>query len=787
MADTKPPAGTVYRFGNFELVPDAGVLRRHGDRVRIQELPLRLLVALLEQPGQIVSREVLAKRLWPGNTFVEFDQGLTTAAAKLRQALGDLADNPRFIETVPRRGYRFIAPVAATPPGIDEAGRAASSAPDSEPVAAGLFPRWMLWAALLAAVTAVGVAAGSFLVQRNKAARRLHAGDVLLLSDFENSTGNLLFDETLDSALRVKLQESPFFNLAPVKTLHAALMQSGRNSASHVSAGDALAVCQALAANAILQGGIEPSASGFVLRLRALTCGSGRRIAEQQAYAASPELVLAALGNTIDLLRRDLGEPESSISHFATPIMQATTTSLAALRAFSQGEVKRARGLDVETIGDYKLATDLDPQFALAYARMGVIYTNAQEMELGRKNYQKAFDLREHATERERLYLTSHYYSAVAGDLEKAADVYKLWRQLYPQDVIAPNNLADIYEILGLPGQALEMAREALRIDPGNAFPYATLAQATQRSGRYAETRNVWRQAAAKNLDNSVLLRSVLFRIGFAQGDDALMQDQMKWAAGNPREGEFWLLMGWSRMATGHVREAQSYFHQAQQVAIKNGFAEFAGDAGEDLAEFEADFGDPHSAQAEIRRSLALAPDDRNTQAFAALILANAGQLRAAEQWMNRVQVAAPENTIFMKMVLPMARSFIHLRQGSAASAIDDLKPVLPYDLSRATEMSSIYYRAQALLAAHSYKEANAEFARILEYRALCPISPYLPLAQLGLARSHRLAGDLEQARREYEEFFKLWRDADAGIPIKRSARTEYALLAPAAHPSALQ
>lgn len=787
MAETKQPTRVVYRFGNFEVAPETGELYRRGQRVRIQELPFRVLVSLLEQQGRIVSRDILAKQLWPDNTFVEFDQGLSTAVTKLRQAIGDLADNPRFIETVPRRGYRFIAPVTVEglmleslqPPASTVAVVVSEPQPESPPptpppeLPKRRLPGLWKWSAAASFLVLLGLCV--FLFRAPFRARAgLRANDRVVLADFDNATGKGVFDDTLNSALRVKLDESPFFSLVPQKTVQTALEQLGRAANGHLSPKDAQLICHAVHAQAIVHGSVSPAEGGLRLRLEAQSCGAEGTLAEEAALSPAMDLLLTSLGNAADNLRRGLGEPESSVQRFGTPMVQATTASFSALKAFASGEEKRMRGQDHETIGDYKLATDLDPEFALAYARLGTIYLNENEAELSRAAYQKAFDLRLHTTERERLYLTAHYYNSAIGDMERTVEVYKLWRQLYPQDLIAPNNLADIYETLGKPDQALLMAREALRINPDNAFPYAGLLQANQRLGRYQDARQVWGQATARKLNDSVISRMAMFRVGVAQGDDALIKQQTDWAVGNPREGEILMLVGWVKAASGHLREAQTIFHRVEEIALGNGLKEFAADTGEDLAQFESDFGETAQARAEVEHSLKLAPEELNVNAFAAMVLANAGDWKQAEALSHKVQAAAPQNTIFVKMILPMAQSLISLRRSDPNKAVEQLKPVAFYDLSRVTELASIYYRAQAFLAAKRGPEAEKEFQRLLDLRATCPISPYLPLAHLGIARSRHLTGDQEGSRAEYATFLNLWKDADADIPVLRQARAEY-------------
>jgi tetratricopeptide (TPR) repeat protein len=318
------------------------------------------------------------------------------------------------------------------------------------------------------------------------------------------------------------------------------------------------------------------------------------------------------------------------------------------------------------------------------------------------------------------------------------------------------------------------MAREAQRIDSNNAFPYAGLLQADQRLGRWDEVRAVWRDAEARKLDNSVISRMAMFRVGVATGDDALIREQLNWASNNPREGELLMLQGWAKAAAGNLREAQKFFHQAQTIAVNNDLKEFAADVGIDLAQFEADFGESAEARAEVGRSFQLAPDSLNVKAFAAMVLASVGDEQKALELEKAVRAGAPQNTIYSKMILPITESRLSLNRSDAGTAVEHLKPVAAYDLSRATELASIYYRAQALLATQRGAEAEKEFERLRQLRAICPISPYLALSELGIARSRRQAGKTEDALAAYGAFFEEWKGADVDLPVLHNARAEF-------------
>lgn len=774
-----PNPAPTYRFGLFEAIPESVELFKQGRRIRLQEQPFRILVALLEQPGEIVTRETIRQRLWPADTYVEFDQSLGTAVTKLRQALGDDADNPRFIETVPRRGYRFLAPVTRVLPEvlptaatIPEARPAAQPSPASDGTRVVSWNR--VWIALVIVLLFLGAAVLAY--RRWGAHPLLSSEDAVVLAGFSNTTGDAVFDATLYRVVRLKLEESPFLNVVPEGLTLAAIERSKGKVANEISLEDARVVCPNLSARVVIYGEISRAGQNLRARLFASPCEQGRPWVEEEATAATPERIISEVSLATDRLRRELGEPQTSLDRFTTPITQATTSSLAALKAFSAGEEKRSRGLDFETLPDYKLATDLDQNFALAYARMGTINSNIQEFAQGALDFQKAFELRDHTTERERLYITSHYYSTVLGNLEETAAVYSLWRQMYPRDLIPPNNLADTYTVLGQPEKAFEMGIEALRLGSGNGFPYIVYCQAAQRLGKYDEARKVAQDAIAKKLDG-VNLHGVLFRIAFAEKDDAAMQRELDWAHDNPREGELLDLMAWASAARGQLRSARKYFRQAEDAGLRNDLKEFAADVAEDQGQFEADFGFAVQARQEADRALKIAPDELNVKAFAALILAEVGDSDRSRMLAADVQQEAPQNTIYVKMALPAARAQEDLHLKDTQAALEDLRTVAPFDLSRPMEMSPIYYRAEALLAAHQNDAASAEFQRLLDHSSICPVSPYIALSHLGKARARRNAENIPGAREEYQAFFELWKDADPDIPIFRQAHAEYAQL----------
>ena len=763
----------VLRFGVFELNLHARELRKYGVRIRLNGQPFDLLCLLLERRGTVVSREEMQARLWPEDTFVDFERSLNTAIKKLRGTLGDSPENPIYIETMPRVGYRFIAPVSNPAPQEPVAQEAVAEAPALEPVAGRnsrmpVTPRALVLSAILVALLVAVVSWFRFGAPRQPALRE---ADRVVLADLRNGTGDPVFDSSVGQALRVGLSESPYLNLVPdgeVRRLRPA---------AAISAEAARQACAKVDAVAIIDADISQSGTEFEVHLSAQRCVGGV-IAQARHGAASREQVLDALGAAARDLRVRLGEPEASVAHFATPVNTATSSSLAALKAFSAGEQKRALGLDYETIPDYKLAVDLDPGFALAYARLGAVYQGAQEWELARQSYEHAFAIREHASERERLYIASHYYSSVTDELDRAVQVYELWRQVYARVIVPPNNLAAIYNRSGQLEKAIAASRDAVRNAPDNAFCLLNLVQALQRGGKYAESKSVYENAVAHQRDG-LTMHLVRYSIAFGEGDQAEMDAQMKWAKGNSREGELLDASGWGASARGQVALARAQFQEASRIGLKAGLKEYAALVLLDEAQIEADMGFAKEAKRDVDQALEMAGDSLMVQANSAVPLARIGEESRARVLAARATKAAPLDTMLQRVTLPTARALSALAGKRPAEALEDLDTAKPYDMCSDSQLGSIYYRGEALSAAGRQNDAALEFRRLLAARLTVPNSPYLALAHLGVAKAAHLAGDPEGARREFEIFFDIWKTADTNVPILRTARDEYAHLGP--------
>jgi DNA-binding winged helix-turn-helix (wHTH) protein/tetratricopeptide (TPR) repeat protein len=759
-----------YRFGPFKVLVESGVLLRRGERIRVEDLPLRMLLVLLQQPSQLVSREELRSKLWGENTFGASDNRLNVAAAKLREALQDPLSEIVYLETVRGKGYVLTSevveerlPTPARPialkaptPIFEEI-----SAPPETSESLSPKRRFSLrGTAVLAAAVLLTVAGLGLYRWQTRPLITPHAK--IVIGGFRNSTGDDSMNGILLPALRFKLEESPYLAFVSYRDLRGRLKDPALASLT-----DELKACDALGAKLLIEGEIALQTPGYELRLTARRCADGSLLATERSPATSQEQTLGALGAATLQLRRRLGEPANSLERFNVPVYQATTASLAALKAFSNGEQKRLEGQETEAVSDYKLSADLDPQFALAYARLGTIYDNLGEHLLSRQYYQKAFDLRERATDRERLYITSHYYSSATGEIERAIQAQELWRTLYPRDHAPANNLAIEYLALGQLDKAMEVAKIAQGLDSSSDLGNATLAAAYLRRGDYAALTPFCSHPMPARSDSSPI-HSTCFLLGFVRGDRAAMKSQLEWARGNPAGSELLEEAAWTATYGGQVEKAEALFSEAHENAMTNGLPEFAAQIDADRADLMADLGEQAQARQYANNALALAPNSVQVQAYAALALARTGDVARAEVEAAKAAAQSPKDTILQSSQLAAVKASVALAQHNPEEAIRALEPSIPFDLCGAMSLSPAYYRGLAYLAMKRPVEASREFQKVIDHRTLAPDSPYIPLSYLYLSRALQLTGDSKRSLAMLDQLRVIWKDADRDFPLAR-------------------
>ena len=670
-------------------------------------------------------------------------------------------------------------------PGIPEVYVEPSAAPAEEKIAAVRNARRFVGtrrAVLLLVVSAAIIAAAVFttLYIRARRAIRLNAGDTIVLGDFANSTGDPIFDDTLKQALTLALRQSPFLNILPQSKINKTLKLMTRETSAQLTPVVAAEVCQRAGSKAYVAGAIGSLGSEYVLGLKAVNCQSGDVLAQEQVTAAAKEKVLGALGGAASKMRGELGESLNTVQKFDAPLAEATTPSLDALKAYSQGmKIWLTKG-ETEGLPYLKRAVELDPKFAQAYASLGTVYGNLGERAEANEYLSKAYELRDRVSEHERLSIVGQYYQDVTGELEKAAPVYEQWTRSYPSEATPHTNLGNIDLSLGRLQNALEEHRAAMQRLPDSVLIHVNLALTYTDLNRLEEAKAVVEDAFARKLDHPAL-HGLLYQIAVWRGDTAAAQREMSWAMGKAGvEDTFLALRADIEASFGHLNTARELTRRAIDSAVRSGSKETAANWQLMGALQEAELGNRKEAVAQVAAALSLA-SDRDSQTLAAMTFARAGDDARAKAIVDRINTISPLDTVVQYYWFPSIRAAVELNRANASKALDALQPATPYELATpipASTMYPVYLRAEALLQLHKGSEAAAEFRRVLSYPAL---TAYVTeaTARLELGRAYAMSGDTADAKKAYEEFFNRWKDADPDLPILRQARTEYSKLAP--------
>src|SRR5713226_8645375 len=629
------------------------------------------------------------------------------------------------------------------------------------------------WYIVAAAVIVVAAGIAGFFYTRR--ARALTEKDSILLSDFVNTTGDPVFDGTLKQALAVQLEQSPFLNVFPQERVRDTLRYMGRSSEERLTPDLARQVCQRESIKAVLNGSIATIGSQYVVGVDAINCQTGDTLAREQIEVDKKEQVLGAVGNAASKLRGKLGESLASVQKFDAPIEEATTSSLEALKAFTLGEAERDKGSEYTAIPFFKHALELDPNFALAYARLGQAYTNTGQSALAIESTKQAFERRERASELEKLYISTHYYDNVTGELDKSIEAYQLWKRTYPRDFIPTNNLAANYGRIGKFDQALQEAQETVRLNPNAAYSYSVLGGAYFGLNRFAEAKAVLQRQIALKLDGMSEHRN-LYYLAFLEGDTAGMEREAEWAKGKPDEFVTLEAVAEAAASSGKLQKAREAYRQAIESAQRGKFEESVAGITARLAITEALFG--NLVQAHDGATAALAMDrSRRTLVFSGIAQSMAGDVPQGTTIVAEVSKRFPTDTLVNDVWEPTIRGEIEINRGNPGKAIELLQAASPYEFGRDSRVLANYVRGQAYMKARQGKEAAAEFQKILHHRGVCQTSPACSLSHLQLARARAISGDGAGARTAYQDFFALWKDADPDIPILKEAKAEYAKL----------
>jgi DNA-binding winged helix-turn-helix (wHTH) protein len=763
----------ILRFGVFEVDLRSGELRKQGVRIKLQDQPFQVLRLLLQRSGELVTRDELRSQIWPADTFVDFDNSLNAAINKLREALGDSADSPRFIETLPRRGYRFIAPVS-------RADGTARGTPAG--VSAAAWPRSRKIVVTAAVALAAGITGG--LLWHARQARRLTEKDTIVLGDFANSTGDAVFDGTLREGLAVELEQSPFLGLVSDDQIHQTLRMMGQKSNVRLTPEVAREVCQRTSSTATLDGSIALIGTRYNLILKAVNCASGDLQASTEAQATDKSHVLDALGKAASEMRSKLGESLSSLQKYNTPLEQATTPSLEALQAYSLGFKPLWANDYAAALPFFQRATELDPNFAMAYWAKSVAYSGPGEGETvaQAENSRKAFALRTAVSEREKLHIEVNYYLTTTGNLLKARSSCEIGAQMFPRDWFFFDALRVASNALGKHEEALKAGLELHRLAPYDSPSYRGEVYTYLLLNRVEEAAAAAEEAHTKGLDSN--LSAILYGIAFYRGDTTGMARQMARAEGVPGHEDLLLALGADTAAYfGHLGKSREFTRRAADSAERAGQKETAGGYYAVAALREALFG--NAARARQQATVAKGRSTgREMDYGVALALAYTGDERRAQALGDDLGKRFPEDTVVQFNCLPTLHAKLAVNRLNPQQALDVLGAAAPYELGMPSNslynwpnLYPVYVRGEAYLVARKGSEAAAEFQKILDHRGVVLNEPIGALAHLGLARAYVLQGDKPKARAKYQDFLALWNDADPDIPILKQAKAEYAKL----------
>ena len=775
-------AADVVKFGDFELDLRAYQVRRSGRSLKLERIPMEVLFLLVERRGQLVTREEIIEKLWGKNVFLDTDNAINTAIRKIRQLLKDDPEQPRFVQTVTGRGYRFIAQVAEVgAPKMVEAMAVQEKPVPSAGVPGGIGKRW--WLIVPAIVVVLALSVGVYFYFRR--ARKLTDKDTIVLAYFGNTTGDPVFDDTLRQGLTLQLEQSPFLSLISDERIEQMLKLMAKPADARLTPEIAREICERTASAAVLDGSIASLGSQYVLTLRVKDCRSGDILDEEQVQAARKEDVLNALSQIASRFRTRVGESLSTVKSHDIPLAEATTPSLDALKAYSVGwQVSFSSG-SAASLPFFQRAIEIDSNFASAYATIGRMYGDIGESALSAENTSKAYQLRDRASDQEKFFISLNYDLQVTGNLEKAQQTCELWMQTYPRAWFPHALLAGgIYPSIGKREESVEEAKIGLGIDPDFSIGYSLLADGYLAVERTAEAEKTLQRASERKLDipDFYVQRYV---IAFLKDDRAGMERE----AALPREKpgvDDWMSNAEAFVSaySGHLAEARKMSQRAADLARKAERRDTEALYEADAAMREALFGNALAARQRAGDAVELSKS-RDVEYGAAFALALSGDSSRSQKLAEDLSRRFPEDTIVRFTYVPTIRALVALNHSQPSKAIELLQTAISYEGGTPIEGGSefllgagsfypAYVRGLAYLASHHGTEAAAEFEKILDHRGVVLCDPIGALAYVQVARTYALSGDKTKAKSAFQDFFTMWKDADPDIPIFKQVKAEY-------------
>lgn len=782
-----------YEFGPFRMDPDKQTLFRENQPVPVTPKAFETPLALVRRSRDVVSKEELLKEVWP-ESFVE-ESNLSQNIFLLRKALGDTSESRRYIVTLPGRGYRFAEPVRT----VTEQGEAlvaqartrtqivieeneAETEQGLKPLPILQKPQASRKLLLSIAAVALLLALGAFFLIRSRRSANLGEKHSILVADFVNTTGDPVFDDTLRQGMVVQLEQSPWLSLVSEDSIRQALGLMGLSPDAALKGQTARQVCERTGSFAVLEGSIRPFGSGYVLDFRSTDCRTGENIDDEQAQVSRKEDALDAVTRMARGFRSRVGESEAALLKHDTPLAEATTPSLEALKAYSLGRKVEASQGDEPAIPFYQRAIEIDPNFAMAYASLGLNYGSSGSSALAAENVTRAYELRDRASDKERLFITAYYFGRATGNQEKAQQVCNEWARTYPREYLPHAFLAGFIDlVLANYKGAVEEARKTIELNPDDGVGYYLLGYNSLYVDDLQDAEIAVHTAAERNIDQ-VRMATLRFDLAYMKSDAAGMQREVESAQAHP-EFEDWILdrQAFAEASQGRLKNAISLSRRAVALALQGGRREQAAVFETRAALWEAFFEDSIEAKRTAAAAQALA-GNREVNYGAALALALSDDSTKAEKLANDLEKSYPEDTSVMFSYLPVIRAAVAMHHGEPLKAIDELQVSVPYETGSPRSSQTgffgslypVFFRGEALLAEHKGTEAAIEFQKILSHRGITIGDPVLVLAHIGLARSYALSGESAKARAQYQEFFALWSGADPDIPALKQARAEF-------------
>lgn len=748
----------LYEFGAFRVDPEKELLLRDNEAISLAPKAFQVLLVLMRSKKEVVTKDELLKAVWP-DTFVE-ETNLSRNIFLLRKALGESPQDHQYIVTVPGRGYRFAEDVQLVPE--QELNIVAASHAKVEMQVEESKPwGWIVIAAVLLVAVAVGVV--KLFVHPPPV---LTEKDTVVIADFANTTGDPVFDGTLRQGLAVQLEQSPFLKIMDDALLQRDLRLMNLQPGARITHQIAHDICVREGDAATIDGAIASLGESYVITLQAITCQEGATLAREQIQAEDKEHVLSALGSAATAMRRKLGESLSSIQKLNRPLEQATTPSLEALQSYTAGVAVMAPGQFRASIPLLERAVAIDPNFAEAYHLLGVAYEQAGDMERSAEYAKKAFSMVDRVSEPERTEITAYHYR-FTGEWDKEIDAYQMAvRNNYARNWSFHNQISLTYNDMGQFEEGLKEGLEAVRLEPNLEPPYRRVLDAYMSLDHLPEADQVVAKVRALGIDG-VRIHQRFLELGYVENDKPAVAREIQWFSGKPEEYLSFGLQAAELNVHGQRRASHALYRHAADTARHQGFR------------YVADEYDEADARAD-----ALSGNCQTVRRFGrpALAMAICGETVPAEKLAAETSRILPNGTIWNAVQLPEIQATIALNRNEPARSVELMASASPYERAYP---DAIYVRGLAYLRMHRGAEAAAEFQKIVDHKGAnwgaTWVHPnwgqYYSLSYLGMARGYALAGDTARAKKAFQNFFELWKDADPDIPVLKQAKAEYARL----------